>query len=102
MITIRIGDSERTIQQFSPSWLREQIGGRRDSDEAACVVVDIRVTDVDLRLATPGCASSGGSCRSLTRKEQAIVQLWKDRGLNSPDFEVGHLIAFLNQLKHMA
>ena len=99
MITITIGHSSRTIKEFSPSWLREQIDARRAAGANAVVRVDIKTACANLTLATPGDPGSGGGGRPPNHQEREIFDLWNKRGLNRADFIIGQLVAFLSQIK---
>lgn len=101
MIRITIGDSERLLEQVAPSWLHQQIDGRREVGEKVCVRVSIKTGNLDMLLSTPECASSGGGGRRPNRDEQKLFDLWEKRGLNSNNFIVGQLNAFLNEIKHV-
>ena len=65
-----------------------------------CIKVSIKTGDIDMLLSTPDCGPGGGG-RSPKPKEKDIFDLWDKRGLNKSDFEVGQLIAFVNQIKHI-
>ncbi len=99
MIIISIGHCSRTIKDFTPAWLREQLDARRNAGEPGVVRVTIKTGCADIALATPGAARGGGSTRSPNHREREIFDLWEKRGLNNANFLVGQLIAFLNQVK---
>jgi hypothetical protein len=98
VIRIFIGDGERTLEQASESWIREQVISRRKADGSVCVRVSIRAYGVDMLLATPGCPASGGG-RPPNAKERDIFTIWEKLGLDKVDFEVSHLIAFLSRVR---
>lgn len=100
MITIKIGESERPLADAEPSWVNQQINRRREDGVSVCVRVTIRTQTLNIVLATPGCAGGGGG-RPPTRDEQAILDLWQERGLSRPEFTGGNLIAFLRQLERL-
>ncbi len=102
-IRVSINGNDRTLDQVTPSWLKEQIEGRRASGQVVCVKVQIMSGSLNVALSTPGCAGDGGGGggRRPTPSEQAIFDLWEKRGLNDNDFLVGQLNAFLSQIKNM-
>jgi hypothetical protein len=99
MITIFIGHSSRTVKDFTPTWLREQIEQRRKDGLIASVRVEIRTDCANLVLATPGATIQGAGGRPPNLAEKEILDLWDKRGLNDSGFGIGQLIAFLNQIK---
>lgn len=98
MITVTIGSSQRSGNDISESWITEQIVRRRSDGQAVCVRVDLRTPLVNMTLATPGCANSGGGGRKPTATEQRIFDLWEKLHLNAPGFSPGNVIAFLKQV----
>lgn len=98
MVTVKIGESERTQSEVDESWVNQQINRRRAEGLQVCVRVTIKANDVDIILTTPGCASGGGGVRRLTDDEQRVLELWQQRGLSQLNFTGGNLIAFLKQL----
>lgn len=100
MTRVSIAGIERPYDQVTESWLREEIESRRSEGQNVCVIVRIESGSLNFALATPGCSSSGGG-RPLNAQETEIFQLWVKRGMNSNDFKVGQLNAFLKQIKHI-
>lgn len=101
MIKVYIDGNDRVLDQVTQSWLRESIERRRTAGENVCVRVSIQSGGLNLTLGTPACASAGGGGRPPTPQEQKIFDLWAKRGLNSDDFIVGQLSAFLSEIKHI-
>jgi hypothetical protein len=100
MIRVSIDGVERTIDQVTPSWLREEIESRRNAGKNVCIRVTIKSGSLDLILATPACASGGGGGgRAPNSDEKKLFELWTKRGMDSNDFNVGQLNAFLNEIK---
>lgn len=50
---------------------------------------------------TPDCAKTATATRQANQQEQWIFDLWHKRGLDEANFDVGQLIAFLNEIKHV-
>jgi hypothetical protein len=99
MTRVSIDGIERTSEQVTPSWLREEIESRRKAGKNVCVRVTIKSGSLDLILGTPACASGGGGGRAPTPQEKELFDLWAKRGMNSNDFNVGQLTAFLSEIK---
>lgn len=100
MIRVSVNGHEVNLEDLSPSWLKEQIENRRGNQATVCVQVFIEHGGLNMILSTPGCtSSSGNSPRDPTMQEQEIFDLWEKRGMREAEFNVGQLIAFLNQLK---
>lgn len=101
MSTVKIGSDERPIQDADPQWINQQINRRRDDGVDVCVVVRVTEPGVNLTLATPSCGGGGGGGRQANDKESAVLNLWRERGLNQSDFNGGSLVAFLAQLERV-
>jgi hypothetical protein len=98
MDTIRIGTDERPLRDADAEWIGHEISGRRKDGQSVCVFVTLRHGGIDLRLATPTCGGGPGSGRQLNPREQAIVDLWKQCGLNDSDFSVEGVIRFVRNV----
>ena len=105
MITIKICEYERQfnrVKDIDEQWINQQVNGRKDCGDVIFVRVTIQLGSIHIGLATPNCpGGSGGVIRTLNREENAVVDLWKKRGLDDPNFSSGNLIAFLKQLDHL-
>lgn len=104
MLTIQISDSSRdfeTVREIDESWINQQINRRRRDGATICVRISIKneTPDVNMALASAGCASSGGGGRPPNPHESQIFDLWKQMGLSKPDFQSGNVVAFLKQLR---
>lgn len=99
MIAVRIGEEERSLQEATEQWINHQIQRRRADNQAICVRVSIRQGGLDMALATPSCNGAGGGRRTPNANEMEVFRLWKERGLDEPEFSGGNLVAFLAQLK---
>lgn len=101
MISVKVGNDEKPLEDTSPDWIVQQIERRRRDGIAVCVVVSIRTADLNMHLSTPECAGSAGSGRPPNAKERAVLALWQKYGLNEAGFAPGHVVAFLVQLKRV-
>jgi hypothetical protein len=99
MIKVSVGGEEQVFGSGSVSWIREKIMSRRETGQNVCVRVSISTPSVNLIFATPACGGGSGIQRELSNDEETVAELWKKRGLNSDRFDVGQLVAFLNQIK---
>ncbi|MEZ4221381.1 MAG: hypothetical protein R3B13_10690 [Polyangiaceae bacterium] len=97
--TIRIGGQERNLADVEPSWVAQQIDGRRGDGQPVCVEVRIQRPGCDLRLTTPQCAPRGIGGRAPNCAEQEIIELWKRNHLLLPDYSAGNVIAFTKQVR---
>lgn len=98
MIKFEINGAERQMEDAGEGWVNEQINRRRRDNQPICVRVWVeKKPEVDLVFSTPDCPPSAAGTRHLTRRENEIVQLWRKRGLNEPDFTAGNLWSFLRQ-----
>ncbi|HXI73202.1 MAG TPA: hypothetical protein VNN22_22925 [Verrucomicrobiae bacterium] len=101
MSKIRIGDSEKSLDEASESWIVNQVNGRAHDGQAVCVQIVLKDDGVDMILSTPQCGGGGGGGRPPNHKELEILELWNHRHLNQQKWEVGNLIAFLKQLRRL-
>lgn len=104
MVIIQIGTDRHILQSLrdvDESWINQQINRRRRDGERVCVQVEIEYSSINMRLATPDCARSGGGGRQANSQERGIFDLWAKHHLNSPDFSGGNLVAFFKQLRRV-
>ena len=99
MTTVCIGTTEVSLDEARPPWLREQIQRRQKDDHPVCVRIKVVGPGVDITLPCGACGGGGGGGRRLTEAEREVVDRWRSRGLDAPDFEFGQLVAFLNSLR---
>jgi hypothetical protein len=102
MIRIIIGGSERqfsSVRNIDESWVAQQVNRRQSDGQNVCVQVIIKQDSVDMRLSTPACRKGDGGGRQPRPQEEAIFDLWAERGLNQIDFSGGNVIAFFKQLR---
>lgn len=96
--TINIGGAERSLGDANANWIQEQFGSRKSMGVDVCVRVSIHAAGVNVALATPACSGGGGGGRPPNRNEERILDLWRQHRLDSNDFNVGQLVAFVKQL----
>lgn len=101
MITVKIGQEERHVDEVDPQWINQQINARKSAGESVCVRVKISDGEVDLLLSTPTCGSGTGAGRKARPRELEVLDLWRQRGLNEENFTGGGLVAFLQQLERI-
>ena len=101
MISIKIGSAEASVQQADEGWVNQQINRRRAEGAVVCVQVNIDEPDVRMALSTPTCARGGGGGRPPNAREQRIFDLWRQRGLDSGEFNGGSVVSFLHQLQRL-
>jgi hypothetical protein len=63
--------------------------------------VKIQESGLNLQFATPGCNPSSGRGRELNPQEQEIADLWIQQKLNTSDFSIGNVTAFLKELRRL-
>jgi hypothetical protein len=100
MISVKVGNDEKPLDDVSPDWIVQQIERRRRDGIAVCVVVSVRTTDLNMHLSTPECAGGAGG-RPPNARERAVLELWQKHGLNEAGFAPAHVVAFLVQLKRV-
>lgn len=97
-IRVRIGTSERYLDDADEIWINEQINCRRQDKQLTCVRVFIKDSFVNMVLSTSDCSGSEGGSRLPNSKEKRVFDLWNRSGLNRSEFYAGNLIAFLKQV----
>lgn len=102
MSTISIDGQQRSLSDAIPQWIHDQIDPRSRDGKRSCVQVSIHTTEVDLALTTPTCqvAGSGGGRRPNAR-EAEIFRIWEQQKLNTSEFSVGNVIAFVKQVLNL-
>jgi hypothetical protein len=100
-VSVRIGESLRTLNDASDSWVTQQLDGRRADGVQVCACVEIDRSDISLRLTTAACPKYHGAARQLTDREARAVELWCRYGLDKAEPHPHALIAFLQQLRGM-
>lgn len=93
MVTVRIGSESR--EGIDERWINDQLTRRQRDKEAVCV--EVVISELSLRLATPECGGGGGGGQ-LTPRQQEIADLWR-QVLGTKPLGGGNLVAFLNRLK---
>jgi hypothetical protein len=99
MVTIRIGNETRNLEDADESWITQQVGGRQEAGASVCVEVRIEIGALRIRLATPGCGSGTAGTRPPRPDEAKIIQAWERLGLGSDAFSGGNVVAFTKQLR---
>jgi hypothetical protein len=98
MHRIRIGTSERPLEEATESWIAQQLNERRKEGQSVCVQVILKTSGIDMVLSTPACGNGSGASRAPNPRESEIFTLWEKRGLRQPDFTAGNVIAFVKQV----
>ena len=99
MIKIKISEDERPGDPLDESWVHEQINRRRLAGESVCVRVSIEKGELNFMLSTKTCSASGHPSIIDPRPlEKKIIELWKERGLDTLNFTSENLVAFIIQL----
>lgn len=101
MVRVTVNGIERDLREVSVPWLREHIEPTRNQGLPVCVKVSIKFGDIDMGLSTPGCAPSGHAHRPPRPKEKELFDLWDKQGLNTEEFSIEQLNAFLNAVKNL-
>jgi hypothetical protein len=101
MTTITIGGNERELGQASDGWIRDQVRALRSRGMPVCVQVSIHSGLINVLLSTPACGRSNPATRKPNAEERRILDLWHKRGMDGDDFDVGQLIAFVSEIKHV-
>jgi len=99
MNRIRIGESEKPLNEVNESWITHQVRQRREDGQSVCAQVFLQGDNVHLVLSTPQCANGSGGGRQANEREQELINKWNERHLNRHDWAVGNLIAFLKQAR---
>jgi len=101
MTTISIGGNETDLAHTNASWIRDHVRALRSRGMPVCVQVSIHSGPINVLLLTPACSPSNPARREPNIEERRILDLWHKRGMDDDDFDVGQLIAFVNEIKHV-
>ena|ERR1043166_9196071 len=102
MKTITIGTAPpREFRDATGGWIHDQVAALLSRGLSVCVRVQIKTDSVNVAFATPGCGPTQSADREPNPEEQKLVDLWRRRGLNNADFEIGQLVAFIDEAKHL-
>jgi hypothetical protein len=99
MVTIRIGNDTRSLEEADETWINQAVGSRQEEGLPVCIHVTIRTETLDVALATPACGSGGAGGRRPRPEEAKIIDLWTRLHLASGDFSRGNVVAFVKQLR---
>lgn len=99
MSTITIGTESRDLIDADPHWINQAILARRRDGQDVRVILSLVGDQLKLTLCAPKPASGGGGHRSLTPREQSVLELWIKLGLDKPDFAPGNMVALVQQVK---
>jgi hypothetical protein len=100
-VRIKIGDQEHDLAQADKHWIISQIRDQQNDNSSVCVQIFIEKGDVNLRLRSAGCPSTGGGNRQANPKEIRILDLWQQHGGQEGHLGGGEVFAFLNQLERL-
>lgn len=102
MITLKIGNNERSDGNINAQWIQEQINARRKAGEKICVFFNVNCGDVNLNLPSRDCPKSGdGGGRSPNFKEEFILDEWRKKGYPDQDINTGMVVSFWEFLKRV-
>lgn len=102
MITLKIGTSERRDGNIDAKWIQDQVNSRKRAGEPICVKFHIDGGDVNLRLASRDCNSArGGQPRYFSRKEELIIDNWRQKGFSEKGVSTGMVVSFWEFLKRV-
>ena len=99
MIILTIGDTSRRMagpSAIDETWIMLHLRPDAAGDPPG-VHVRIDAPGLSMNLGA-GDDRAGSGARPLSDGEQTVVDLWRERGLDRPDFRSGQLVAFLHQL----
>ena len=98
-VTIEINGQTKSLSEKFESWISEQIRNRRQDGESITLIVRIG-GDLDLIFVCKDSPSTGGSSgRQYTPRQQELINLWLEKGLNSCPVNPGNVISFLKELE---
>jgi hypothetical protein len=104
MITIKIGNNERSDGDINALWIKDQVNARSKEGDKICVLFKVNCGDVNLNLPSRDCPKfegGGGGDRKLSAKEEHILDEWKKKGFPVEDVNPGMVISFWEFLKRV-
>lgn len=102
-IRIKIGNQEHDLRQADEHWIISQIRDQQHDLGDVCVQVAIESRDINLRLRSAGCPSSGGGGgRQANEIELRILELWQQHvGREKKHLGGGEVVSFVKALQRM-
>lgn len=100
-VRVKIGNQEHDLTQADKHWILSQIRDQQSDNGSVCVQIIIEKGDVNLRLRSAGCPSTGGGGRQANAQELRILELWQQHGGKEGHLGGGEVVAFLNQLQRI-
>jgi len=101
-VVVKIGNQEHDLAQADRHWVISQIKDQQNDNGGVCVQIVINDGDVNLRLCSGACPSTGGGGgRRPNAKEQEIFDLWNRSGGKASHLGGGEIVAFLTQLQRI-
>lgn len=104
MVRIKIGESERELDNADAQWVNEQVRGyQRTHGTLPCVRVTVDEDQAHINLITMNCPRSGGGggVPQWRPAEAEVLELWKRHHLDAPAWAHGNLLAFVQQLRRL-
>ena len=101
MIKVKVNEMEREWSEINPSWIHDQIKGRQQEGQSVCVIVKIKIGDVNVALSAGDCPASGGNGGRPNAHEQQVFDLWERIGMKEKTLNSGSLVAFLKQVERI-
>lgn len=100
-VRVKIGNQEHDLGQADTHWITSQVRDQQRDNGSVCVQVIIEKGEVNLRLRSAGCPSTGGGGRQANSNELRILDLWEQHVGKEGHLGGGEVVAFLTQLQRI-
>lgn len=105
MIRIKIGESERELDNADAQWVTEQVRGyKRANGSLPCVRVRVDESQATINLIAANCARStggGGGVPQWNQAESEVLEWWKRLHMDGFTWTQGNLQAFVEKLRQL-
>lgn len=96
MVTVKIADQAKVLQEVTPEWITSTINRNRITGKGNPIEVQIESTNANLTLFA-NCSKSG-TANPSNEIESRIVFLWEDMVLSKRDLDPSLLHEFLKRM----
>lgn len=98
MVTVKISDQSKKLQEVTPEWITSTISKNRVMNKVNTVEIDIDSENVDLTLFA-NCPEAG-QAKASNDTESRIIFHWNDLVVDKKDLDPSAIYDFLKKMDH--
>ena len=96
-VTVTFGTAAAANDAVTGGWIQAQMRTQDEAGQPICAHVLVEGGDISVSLPVGNCTSGGRGGRALNAAETEVVDLYRRRHLDQPQFSPGELEAFIRQ-----